>query len=380
MKEAKEFLSECYSENPRLKKYPFSEWQSALEKEKLQLSSFRGKYFFRLNKEFKSFQAGTVFGKNFFVPGYPSIPRIFLLKTGIKRYLEYPFYAEEKIEGYNIRLAKVEDEILTFTRRGFVCPFAYDRYADFLPRLPEFFDRSPSVVVCAELAGPENPFVSEFPPQVKEDVCFFVFDFYDTEKGVFLVAEEKLKLLKEYAFPHPEIFGPLDPDKDYERLRSLILRYHREGREGLVFKPEGAGRRVKYVTPYSNLADLKVVFPYLGEVDPNFVSLRLIRLLLGIHEFTELKDEVMAEVGRYMFEEALKSLNLDQPSYEVFRLRFRDEANFLALLSHFKQTRVNIEVLEKRWEGSYLRVAIKKIYPKATQFWRSKLEGWGEVD
>jgi len=81
-----------------------------------------------------------------------------------------------------------------------------------------------------------------------------------------------------------------------------------------------------------------------------------------------------------MFEEALKSLNLDQPSYEVFRLRFRDEANFLALLSHFKQTRVNIEVLEKRWEGSYLRVAIKKIYPKATQFWRSKLEGWGEVD
>jgi putative ATP-dependent DNA ligase len=143
LKEAKEFLVECYSENPRLKKYPLSEWESALEKEKLQLSSFRGKYFFRLNKEFKNFQAGTVFGKNFFVPGYPSIPRIFVLKTGIKRYLEYPFYAEEKIEGYNIRLAKVEDEIFTFTRRGFVCPFAYDRYADFLPRLPEFFDRFP---------------------------------------------------------------------------------------------------------------------------------------------------------------------------------------------------------------------------------------------
>jgi len=69
LKEAKEFLAECYSENPRLKKYPLSEWELALEKEKLQLSSFRGKYFFRLNKEFKSFQAGTVFGKTFLFRG-----------------------------------------------------------------------------------------------------------------------------------------------------------------------------------------------------------------------------------------------------------------------------------------------------------------------
>jgi len=380
LKDAKDFLIECYGENSHLKKYPLVDWQSALEKGKLQLSSFRGKYFFRLTKEFKSFQLGTAFGKNFFVPGYPSIPRIFFIETGIKRYLEYPFFAEEKIEGYNIRLAKVEDEIFTFTRRGFVCPFAYDRYSDFLPKLPEFFERFPKMIVCAELAGPENPFVSEYPPQVKEDICFFVFDFYDTEKEKFLPAKEKIKLLEEYNFPHPEIHGPLDPNRDYEHIKNIVLRYNKEGREGLVFKPDGGGRRVKYATPYSNLADLKVVFPYLGEVDPNFVSLRLIRLLIGIHEFPELKAEVLSEVGRFMFEDALKSLKLESPLHEVFRLRFKDEANFLALLFHFKQTRVNVEILEKRWEGSYLRVAIKKVYPKATQFWRSKLEGWGEVD
>ncbi len=380
MKEANEFLEECYRSNPYLKSYSLEDWLSALAKEKLVLSNFKGKSFFRLNKEFRNLPLGTVFGKSFFLPGYPSIPRIFVLKTGLLRYLEYPFYAEEKIEGYNLRLALVEDDILTFTRRGYVCPFAYDRYRDFLPKIDDFFYRFPQVIVCAELAGPENPFVSEWPPQVKEDINFFVFDFYDLKKGGFLRVSEKIKLLKKYDFPHPEIFGPLHPERDYYRIRGIILRYHKEGREGLIFKPEEKGRRVKYVTPYSNLADLRVVFPYLGEVEPNFVSLRLIRLILNLYEFPELKDEVFSEVGKAMFADALAQLPLAQPSSEIFQVRFRSETNFYALLSHFKQARVNIEILEKTWQEGYFKVKFKKIYPRATQFWRTKLEGWGEVD
>ncbi|MFN4132119.1 MAG: RNA ligase [Caldimicrobium sp.] len=378
--EIKKILKNFWEKNPRLKVYPYEEWERAYDKGKLIFTTWRNFEFFRINKEFKNLPVGTFFNENFFIKGYPSIPRIYVLKTGLNRYLEYPFFAEEKIEGYNIRLLKIGKEILAFTRRGYICPFATDRWEDFLPILPEFFERYPNYYLCCELAGPENPFVSEWPPYIKEDINFFVFDIVDRNTGKFLNISHKIKLLEEFQLNHPEILGPFDPEKDYEKIRKLVVRYHIEKREGLVFKSDSGTSRVKYVTPYSNLMDLKIVFPYLGEVEPNYISLRLIRLLTNLYEFEEFKDEVYKELGRYLFEDALNLIKSRKICEETFKVRFKREENFLALLAHFKLARVNIEILEKYWKNNYLFVKFKKIYPKATQFWNHKLEGWGEVD
>lgn len=378
--ENKKLLKNFWEKNPYLKRYPFEEWERAYEKGKLYLTIWKDHTFFRLNKEFKNFPVGTFFNEKILVLGYPSIPRIYILETGLKRYMTYPFYAEEKIEGYNVRIIKVEKDILAFTRRGYVCPFATDRWIDKLPCLSDLLEKYPQLVVCCEVAGPENPFVSEWPPYIKEDVQFFVFDFAEYGKGEFLPESEKLRLLETYNLPHPEIFGPLHPERDYIKIKEIIKKYHREGREGLVFKPEKEGTRIKYVTPYSNLMDLKVVFPFLGEVEPNFVSLRLIRLLLNLYEFEEFKEEVYENLAGYLFEDTLKSLKEKRVSEEIFRVRFKKEENFLALVAHFRLARVNIEILSKTWEKEYLVIEFKKIYPKATQFWGQKLEGWGEVD
>lgn len=379
-REIKELLRHFWKSNSFLEKYPFEEWEKAYDKGKLLFFTWKDHHFFRLNKEFKSFPVGTFFNENLLIRGYPSIPRIYLLKTGLKRYLQYPFYAEEKIEGYNVRLVKVKKDILAFTRRGYVCPFATDRWEDLLPKVSDFLDQFPTYHICCEVAGPENPFVSEWPPQVREDVRFFVFDFAKIGTGDFIPTPDKLKLLKRFDFTHPEIHGPLDPENDYELIRKIIKRYHEEGREGLVFKPESLGTRVKYVTPYSNLNDLKVVFPYLGEVDPNFISLRLIRLALNLLEFEEYKEEIYKTLGSYLFEDALSMLKRGEIFEEIFKVRFRKEENFYSLLAHFKLARVNIEIMEKDWRNGYLMVKFKKIYPRATQFWGHKLEGWGEVD
>lgn len=378
--EIKGYLKACWEKNLFLKKFAWEEWERAYYKGKVIFSSWKDLSFFRINKEFKNFPVGTVFNETLFVKGYPSIPRIYVLKTGLLRYLTYPFYAEEKIEGYNVRLVRIGGNILAFTRRGYVCPFATDRWEDFLPKLPEFFTKYPELVVCCEVAGPENPFVSEWPPYIKEDIHFFVFDFAKRGTGEFLPGHKKIQLLRRFKLNHPEIFGPFHPERDYEKMRGLIQRYHREGREGLVFKPDAQGTRIKYVTPYSNLTDLKVVFPYLGEVDPNFITLRLIRLLMNLHEFEEFKEEIYETIGPNLFEDALRFIREKKVFDEVFRVKFKNSENYHALLAHFKQTRVNIEVIKQSWEKSYLVVEFKKIYPRATQFWRHKLEGWGEVD
>ncbi len=379
-KEIWQYFKFCWKKNGYLKRFPLNDWEKAFQKGKLLFFSWKNKNFFRLNKEFKSLPMGTFFNESLFVPGYPHIPRIYVLKTGLKRYLRYPFYVEEKIEGYNVRLIRVGDEILAFTRRGYVCPFATDRWEDFLPDLPRFFDENPDFVVCCEVAGPENPFVSEHPPYIKEDVNYFVFDFMEKGTGRFLSVTEKLEWLKRYSLNSPEINGPFDPEKDYEKIKKILARYHVEKREGVVFKPEVKGSRVKYVTPFSNLEDLRVVFPYLGDVDLHFISLRLIRLALNLYEFEEFKEEVYNNIGRCMFEEVLKNLKKGSASQEVFRVRFKKESNYLAMLAHFRVAKVNVEIKKAEWKDGYMHVEFVKIYPRATQFWKSKLEGWGEVD
>ncbi len=374
------YLRYCWGKNIYLRKYPLKEWEDAYHKGKILFFNWKDKNFFRLNKDFKSYAMGTFFNEKFLVPGYPHIPRIYVLKTGLKRYLKYPFYAEEKIEGYNVRLVKVEDEILAFTRRGYVCAFATDRWEDFLPELPKFFEENPNLVICAEVAGPENPFVSEYPSYIKEDINFFVFDFMKKGEGEFLNVSKKLEFLKKYRLNFPEIRGPFDPEKDYQKVKELLKRYHLEKREGVVFKPDYEGNRVKYVTPFSNLEDLRVVFPYLGEIDPHFVSLRLIRLALNLYEFEEFKEEVYSILGKNLFEETLENFKTEKLLQETFRVRFKRESNFFALLAHFRVAKVSIEVKKTEWKNGYFCVEFSKIYPKATQFWKSKLEGWGEID
>ncbi len=374
------YLRHCWQNVPYLKKYPLEEWESAFYKGKLVFFNWKNKNFFRLNKDFKTYPIGTFFNNKLFIPGYPHIPRIYILKTGLKRYLKYPFYAEEKIEGYNVRLIKIDDEILAFTRRGYICPFATDRWEDFLPQLPDFFNNHKDLIICAEVAGPGNPFVSEYPSYIKEDVNFFVFDFIKEGTGEFLSVSEKIKLLEKYKLNCPEINGPFDPERDYIKIRELIKRYHIEKREGIVFKPDYNGSRVKYVTPFSNLADLKVVFPYLGEIDPHFISLRLIRLALNLYEFEEFKEEVYKVLGQNIFEEALKFFKMEKPFQETFKIKFKKESNFLSMLAHFRIAKINIEIKKTEWKNGYFNVEFVKIYPRATQFWKTKLEGWGEVD
>ena len=381
----KKLLEEVYRASPRLKKVTLEECLEALEQGKILFVEGLPVPAFRFKRDWRGFPAGTVFAPGFFMPGFPHIPRVFVLRTGVPRYLQGPFYAEEKIEGYNVRLARIAGEIRAFTRRGYICPFATDRWPDFLPRLPDFFDQFPHYVVCCEVAGPENPFVTEWPPHVKEDVGFFCFDVMDLSRQRFLSPEEKYELLRTYGFPTPEVNGPFSPE-DVTPLKEVLKRYEREGREGVVLKPvsPSSGRIIKYVTASSNVSDLKVAFPYIGELEPGYIVQRLVRMVITRWELDEgFDEEFYREVGRALFAEMpdlLDKVSQGKPVEEIFRVRLRREEAFEALLSHFRLAQVRVEIRRKEWKEGYLFVEFAKIYPRATAFWASKLEGLAQID
>jgi putative ATP-dependent DNA ligase len=96
-----------------------------------------------------------------FTHNYQSIPagkigRMFHLGQGLDANFACPFWVEEKVDGYNVRIFAHENEVLAVTRRGYICPFTTDRIKDFINI--NLFTVYPNLIVCAEVAGPENPY------------------------------------------------------------------------------------------------------------------------------------------------------------------------------------------------------------------------------
>jgi len=137
---------------------------------------FEGIRYLRFKDSVANLRRGTVvFDFHNIILGFPHIKRVVQLENGVKRvFKRKPFYVEEKVDGYNVRVAQIEGRVFAFTRGGFICPFTTERIEDFVNM--EFFKDYPNLVLCGEMAGPESPYLVEGPPYVKEDIKFFLFD------------------------------------------------------------------------------------------------------------------------------------------------------------------------------------------------------------
>jgi putative ATP-dependent DNA ligase len=161
-------------------------WNEAVEGHSIVPDEFDGVTYYRVVKRVGQPSKGVVVTDAEIIFDFPRIARILQLENGIKLTFVNPFYVEEKVDGYNVRIAKIEDRVFAFTRGGYVCPFSTDRLVDFFD-IGKFFDENPELIVCGEIAGPENPYNKETPPYVTEDVRFFAFDIRtkDTDRQIY---------------------------------------------------------------------------------------------------------------------------------------------------------------------------------------------------
>ncbi len=349
----------------------FKVLREGLELGKVREEKFLGLNYFRFSEDFKGFARGTVVFKDFVIYGYPHIGRILYLKEGLREHFKGDFFVEEKVDGYNVRIFYHGGKVYALTRGGFLCPFTGDRVLDFIPL--EFFKENPNLVLCAEVAGPENPYIEEHPPYVKEDVNFFVFDVMEKNKSSFLPYSEKLRLLKEYSLPSVEIYGRFSL-KDYKLLKELLLRLEREGKEGVVFKEEGEeGKRAKYITSRANLNDIKVTSFNMLSLPPEYYTNRILRAVLFLEEegLEGGYGEVSKELGKAFVEglrEAIELFKREGKVYRTFRCRFRREENAKAFLKRIRHLSKEVQIVERslRKEGEFFILEFDKVYLKMT--------------
>ncbi|NJE75350.1 RNA ligase [Thermococcus sp. ES12] len=347
---------------------------------------FAGVRYVRFRDSAKGFRRGTVvFENGDVVLGFPHIKRIVQLENGIRRVFKgRPFYVEEKVDGYNVRVVKVRDKILALTRGGFVCPFTTERIPDFVNE--EFFRDYPNLVLVGEMAGPESPYIVEGPPYIKEDIQFFLFDIQEKGTGRSLPVEERLKLAEEYGIEHVETFGVYDRSK-IDELYELIERLSRERREGIVMKTPDMRRIAKYVTPYANINDIRIGSHIFFDLPHGYFMGRIKRLAFYLAE-RKVKGEEFDEYARALgkallrpFVESIHEVASGGEVEEVFTVRVKSISTAHKMVTHFERlgVKIHIEDIEDLKNG-YWRITFKRVYPDATREMRELWNGLAFVD
>lgn len=107
-------------------------WQESIKKRDAIHDEFDGIDYYRVTKKIGTLGKGSIVTQEGIIFGFPSIARILHLENGIRNAYTQPFYVEEKVDGYNVRVARIQGRIAVFSRGAYICPFSTDRIVDFL--------------------------------------------------------------------------------------------------------------------------------------------------------------------------------------------------------------------------------------------------------
>jgi putative ATP-dependent DNA ligase len=277
--------------------------------DRFQERTFRGRRYHHLRHSSGPIPAGTAIIDAAAVRGFPSIPRTLVLEAGVKRYFDGPFVAEEKLNGYNVRVARV-DEILGFTRSGTICPFTTSVVRETLD-LDPFFDAHPEAVLCGEMIGPENPYTTCDYPEV-DSIGFFAFDIRHRESGEPVTVAARRDLCETFDIPQAPGFGAFTVDET-DTLQDVVADLETRGREGIVMKSPDGERLLKYTTSAANQGNLVYGFAYPFDYGREYVFPRILREAFRAHEVGDDHDAIRErahDLGEAILEPFVESIRV----------------------------------------------------------------------
>jgi putative ATP-dependent DNA ligase len=355
-------------------------WNESLEEHSIVPDEFDGTIYYRVVKKVGPLKKGTVVTDSGIIYDFPRIARILHLENGIKRAFSNPFFVEEKVDGYNVRIAKVQDQVFAFSRGSYVCPFSTDRLVDFF-NYESFFNENPDLIVCGEVAGPENPYNGESPPYVTEDVGFFAFDIRINNSDQQVPLEKRYKLFDEFGIPTVTRYGRYTPS-DIKDLKRHINDLNEKGCEGFVFKPtDPSETTVKYVTAGSCLRDMKVTSSLMTEYQAEFFTSRMLRSLFYLLENDlDLNEEFLKKTGEALLLPLFESVKMvagGEMITEKFKVRFNKKQNIKKLFEHFHKCKVDANLVRQEKIGKYWHVEFMRrcfpSYEAIQKYWDGNL-------
>ncbi|MFP4193451.1 MAG: RNA ligase [Desulfobacterales bacterium] len=311
------------------------------------------------------------------VPGFPQILRVYRLREGVERLFgNEVFFAEEKLDGYNARVFQHQGHLLAATRGGFICPFTTE-WASIWGKdknLDSFFRDFPEHVLCGEVIG-DNPYNWQRDPNMSPGAHFFIFEIMAPD-GNFLPPDQRYRLTADYGLPGVPKMGQYSAAR-IENLYELMRELNDRGREGVVLKDAAGKRMLKFVTPTTDLQDLKDALRIGFDLPSGFFFNRYLRASVFIKELGLNQEEYARRIGCAFLDGCPEPENFTQAG-EQYTIYVQSEKTWNALEEQLKPRvliacdgKKEVRILGRKM----LRIDFRRIYQKSTQRYRKILRG-----
>lgn len=339
--------------------------------------TFRGRRYRHLPDYHSQLERGTVLIDETAVRGFPKIPRTLVLETGIPRQFDGPVAVEEKLNGYNVRIADVGD-VIAFTRSGIACPYTTWFVNDALDLAPFFADH-PDKMLCGEVYGPENPYTAA-PYGDVNSLAVQLFDIRDRESGRPLPVEERRELAASYGFPSVPWHGRHTVDEAPSAVAEIIRTLDRRDREGVVMKSLDGRTQLKYTTAAANQGDLAFAFSLPFDYGQAFMFRRIIREAFQAVERGESAEAVRErahELGEAILEPMIGTVReIDEGAVVGEDHVVRGDPQAIgALLGQFRDMGLELDIHRDETTADERVVEFTKVSRKTTDQTQAYLDG-----
>ncbi|MDP3034091.1 MAG: RNA ligase [Methanobacteriaceae archaeon] len=322
------------------------------------------------------------------IRGFPKIRRTLLLGPSLKNHFKDLIAVEEKMNGYNVRIAsincsdicqdisknpesnsKVFDEvnddfkhnkIVALTRGGYICPFTTKK-AQELMNLHDFFADNPELVICGEMVGTDNPYVSQYYPEVGK-LAFRVFDICYKLSNEPLSIDAKIKLLKRYNLPAVRLFGVFSADDAHEKILEIIKEIGLEHREGVVMKhPSMEIPPLKYTSSQAHDREIKYAFNFPFDFGRAFFFSRVVREGFQAYEMEDSPEELQKRAQRlgesiiYPMMDIIKQINNGEPAVEDTTINVDSKKEAEEFVRHLHDLGVSAMLIEYKDGNAVIR-------------------------
>jgi putative ATP-dependent DNA ligase len=346
-----------------------------------------GKYehLLRFDKEISHIERGTVLyekGNSFeIIMGFPKIRRAMVLDPTIKRHFIglQKIVLEEKMNGYNVRIATANGEIIAITRSGYICPYTTQKAKEKLNL--NFFDDFPELVLYGEMIGPDNPYISKDIYNV-ESVEFYIFDIREKNSGKPLKIYKKQKILEKYGFFQVRFFGEILMKNVPREIEKIILELGEKEHEGVVIKdPEMVLSQLKYTSSQSNCSDLRHAFKFYNDTGRDYMLSRIVREGFQTVEWKENEEEFKKrcmQLGESILSplrESIIGVKDGQRLYEEAKIRVRDLKTVKDFEDYLKRLGVDVIFEEPQAVEEEYLIKIKKMNKSTNDKTQAILQG-----
>ena len=255
------------------------------------------------------------------IRGFPKIRRTLMLNPSLKIHFNNKVAVEEKMNGYNVRIALVNNKITAFTRGGYVCPYTTKKAPEIL-NMTDFFRDHPDQVICGEMVGTENPYVTHHYREIGK-LGFNIFDIREKGSNKPMSVQDRVEILELYGLPNVKFFGIIDIDEAPERIFELVIKLGMDDREGVVIKdPKMEIDPLKYTSSQAHNGELQYAFTYPFDFGRAFFFSRVIREGFQAYELEESDDEIrnrahmLGESILYPMIKTIKHVSKDNLAFE----------------------------------------------------------------